>query len=170
MRRHVTSWRWWPAVGTRTGELLAQARVRRAPPAVGDERLAEQPTPTSWKRHPEDRTEARSSQRACRRRWPRPWRVTTRAAKVARWCRRCGASRLPEADIVVNALVGAPARASYETLAAGRCWRQNKESLVVGGDLIMPMAAEPGPHAHRSRARRHLPVPFGEDPRCRACG
>ncbi len=54
--------------------------------------------------------------------------------------------RLPEADIVVNALVGAAGlRASYETLAAGKVLAlANKESLVVGGDLIMPMAAEPG--------------------------
>ena len=59
----------------------------------------------------------------------------------------CGASavadlvRLPEADIVVNALVGAAGlRASYETLAAGKVLAlANKESLVVGGDLIMPL-------------------------------
>ncbi len=50
--------------------------------------------------------------------------------------------RLPEADIVVNALVGAAGlRASYETLAAGKVLAlANKESLVVGGDLIMPLA------------------------------
>lgn len=50
---------------------------------------------------------------------------------------------LPEADVVVNALVGAAGlRASYETLAAGKVLAlANKESLVVGGDLIMPMAA-----------------------------
>lgn len=49
---------------------------------------------------------------------------------------------LPEADIVVNALVGAAGlRASYETLAAGKVLAlANKESLVVGGDLIMPLA------------------------------
>ena len=43
-------------------------------------------------------------------------------------------------------MVGAAGlRASYETLAAGKVLAlANKESLVVGGDLIMPMAAEPG--------------------------
>lgn len=51
---------------------------------------------------------------------------------------------LPEVDIVVNALVGAAGlRASYETLAAGHVLAlANKESLVVGGDLIMPLAAQ----------------------------
>lgn len=49
---------------------------------------------------------------------------------------------LPEADIIVNALVGAAGlRASYETLKAGRALAlANKESLVVGGDMIMPLA------------------------------
>lgn len=49
---------------------------------------------------------------------------------------------LSEADIVVNALVGAAGlRASYETLKAGKVLAlANKESLVVGGDLIMPLA------------------------------
>ena len=43
---------------------------------------------------------------------------------------------------VMNALVGAAGlRASYETLAAGKVLAlANKESLVVGGDLIMPLA------------------------------
>lgn len=51
---------------------------------------------------------------------------------------------IEEADVVVNALVGAAGlRASYETLAAGKVLAlANKESLVVGGDLIMPMAAK----------------------------
>lgn len=51
---------------------------------------------------------------------------------------------LPEADVVVNALVGAAGlRASYETLKAGKVLAlANKESLVVGGDLIMPLAAK----------------------------
>lgn len=51
--------------------------------------------------------------------------------------------RLPEVDIVVNALVGAAGlRASYEALRAGKVLAlANKESLVVGGDLIMPLAA-----------------------------
>ncbi len=52
--------------------------------------------------------------------------------------------RLPEVDVVVNALVGAAGlRASYETLRAGKVLAlANKESLVVGGDLIMPLAAK----------------------------
>lgn len=54
--------------------------------------------------------------------------------------------RIPEADVVVNALVGAAGlRASYETLQAGKVLAlANKESLVVGGDLIMPLAQKPG--------------------------
>lgn len=53
-------------------------------------------------------------------------------------------ARLAEADVVVNALVGeAGLRASYETLRAGKVLAlANKESLVVGGDLIMPLAAQ----------------------------
>lgn len=45
-------------------------------------------------------------------------------------------------DIVVNAMSGAVGlEASYETLLAGkRLALANKESLVVGGDLIMPLA------------------------------
>ena len=52
--------------------------------------------------------------------------------------------KLSDADVVVNALVGeAGMRASYETLAAGKVLAlANKESLVVGGDLIMPLAAK----------------------------
>ena len=51
---------------------------------------------------------------------------------------------LDEIDVVVNALVGAAGlRASYETLKAGKVLAlANKESLVVGGDLIMPLAAK----------------------------
>ena len=51
---------------------------------------------------------------------------------------------LPEVDVVVNALVGAAGlRASYETLRAGKVLAlANKESLVVGGDIIMPKANE----------------------------
>ena len=50
---------------------------------------------------------------------------------------------LPEADLVVNALVGAAGlAASYATLRAGKVLAlANKESLVVGGELIMPLAA-----------------------------
>ncbi len=49
-----------------------------------------------------------------------------------------------EVDLVVNSLVGAAGlRASYETLKAGKILAlANKESLVVGGDLIMPMARQ----------------------------
>lgn len=51
--------------------------------------------------------------------------------------------RLDEVDVVVNALVGAAGmRASYETLACGKQLAlANKESLVVAGDLLMPLAA-----------------------------
>ena len=50
--------------------------------------------------------------------------------------------RMPEVDLVVNALVGAAGlRASYETLRAGKVLAlANKESLVVGGDLLIPMS------------------------------
>ncbi len=53
-----------------------------------------------------------------------------------------GLCHLPEVDMVVNALVGAAGlRASYETLKAGKKLAlANKESLVVGGDLIMPLS------------------------------
>lgn len=53
---------------------------------------------------------------------------------------------IEEADVVVNALVGAAGlQASYEALRAGKVLAlANKESLVVGGNLIMPMATKPG--------------------------
>ncbi len=49
-----------------------------------------------------------------------------------------------DVDLVVNSLVGAAGlRVSYETLKAGKVLAlANKESLVVGGDLIMPLAAQ----------------------------
>ncbi len=49
---------------------------------------------------------------------------------------------LDDVDIVVNALVGvAGLRASYRTLELGRTLAlANKESLVVGGDLLIPKA------------------------------
>lgn len=52
--------------------------------------------------------------------------------------------KLEDVDVVVNALVGAAGlKASCETLRAGKVLAlANKESLVVGGDLIMPLAAE----------------------------
>ena len=48
----------------------------------------------------------------------------------------------PDVDLVVNALVGAAGlRASYETLCADKVLAlANKESLVVGGELLMPLA------------------------------
>ena len=53
-----------------------------------------------------------------------------------------GLTQLDDIDIVLNALSGeAGMRASYDTLRAGRTLAlANKESLVVGGDLIMPLA------------------------------
>ncbi|MDR1713868.1 MAG: 1-deoxy-D-xylulose-5-phosphate reductoisomerase [Coriobacteriales bacterium] len=49
---------------------------------------------------------------------------------------------LPQVDVVLNALVGfAGLRVSHAALAAGKVLAlANKESLVVGGDLLMPMA------------------------------
>ncbi|MGN0302070.1 MAG: 1-deoxy-D-xylulose-5-phosphate reductoisomerase, partial [Anaerotardibacter sp.] len=49
---------------------------------------------------------------------------------------------LDEADMIVNSLVGAAGlKASYTTLKAGKKLAlANKESLVVGGDLLMPMS------------------------------
>ncbi len=49
---------------------------------------------------------------------------------------------LPEVDLVVNSLVGAAGlEASYATLRAGKKLAlANKESLVVGGDLLMPLS------------------------------
>ena len=50
---------------------------------------------------------------------------------------------LPEVDMVVNALVGAAGmRASHATLTAGKQLAlANKESLVVGGDVLMPLSS-----------------------------
>ena len=49
---------------------------------------------------------------------------------------------LPEVDMVVNSLVGASGmQASYATLVAGKQLAlANKESLVVGGDVLMPLS------------------------------
>lgn len=108
------------ACGTRAEELLSQARafdVRWL--AVGDERLAGEPIADAL------RDQACSGQ------------LGFGAEAVA------DLVKLPNVDVVVNALVGeAGLRASYETLAAGKVLAlANKESLVVGGDLIMPLAA-----------------------------
>ena len=108
------------AVNTRVQEMLVQARAHKVKNlAVGDERLAQAPLSSE---------------------------VREQAAGGL-----CGygmdavvdLARLPEADVVVNALVGAAGlRASYETLRTGKVLAlANKESLVVGGDLIMPLAA-----------------------------
>lgn len=53
-------------------------------------------------------------------------------------------ARLSEADCVLNALVGAAGLfASFATLESGkRLALANKESLVVGGDLLIPLAAD----------------------------
>lgn len=126
------------AVGTRAGELLAQARefgVRHL--AVGDERLAGEPVAD------ELRAQARGASGGA------PSSLAQAMAQRGGGSLGFGAQavvdlvRLPEADIVVNALVGAAGlRASYETLRAGKVLAlANKESLVVGGDLIMPLAA-----------------------------
>jgi len=63
----------------------------------------------------------------------------------------CGAeavvelATLPDVDLVLNALVGAAGlRASVATLAAGkRLALANKESLVVGGELVTSLATYP---------------------------
>lgn len=49
---------------------------------------------------------------------------------------------LPEVDMVVNSLVGAAGmQASYATLVAGKQLAlANKESLVVGGEVLMPLS------------------------------
>lgn len=70
--------------------------------------------------------------------------------------------QLPEVEVVVNALVGAAGlRASYEALKAGKVLAlANKESLVVGGDLIMPLAKELD-KARRSAGVAPLDAPAG---------
>lgn len=52
---------------------------------------------------------------------------------------------LPDVDCVVNALVGAAGiRAGYEALRAGKVLAYaNKESIIVAGELLMPLA-QPG--------------------------
>ena len=51
---------------------------------------------------------------------------------------------LPEVDVVVNALVGfAGMHAGYEALRAGKTLAYaNKESIVCGGDLLMPLVRD----------------------------
>lgn len=110
------------AVNTRVADMLEQARTHNVHNlAVGDERLAADAVAA-------DVREQAGSQGI--------WGFGMDAV--------VNLVRLPEVDVVVNALVGAAGlRASYETLAAGKVLAlANKESLVVGGDLIMPLAAQ----------------------------
>ena len=152
------------AVGTRTGELLAQARefgVRHL--AVGDERLAEQPIADELRNAILSGSHGGTQQPASA--------PSSLAEAVARHNAGgegslgfgadavVGLVRLPEADIVVNALVGAAGlRASYETLAAGKVLAlANKESLVVGGEdprevSRLWVTASGGPFRGRTRA------------------
>ncbi len=116
------------ALGTRADVLEAQVRefgVLHA--AVGDENLREAPAARSLAAHLALAGDAESA-------------ATLGFGQDA----VVDLVRLPEADVVVNALVGAAGlRASYETLRAGKVLAlANKESLVVGGDLIMPLAAQ----------------------------
>ena len=132
------------AAGTRAEELLAQARefgVHHL--GVGDGRLAGEPVAD------ELAAQARGGARPADAPSSLAEAVARRSA-AGEGSLGFGAQavadlvRLPEADIVVNALVGAAGlRASYETLRAGKVLAlANKESLVVGGDLIMPLAAQ----------------------------
>lgn len=117
------------AVHGRVEELLAQAReFGVCHLAVGDERLADDP------RCDEARAWVRTA--AAAEGCADPFFGVGPDAVIA-------LTQLPEVDVVVNALVGAAGlRASHATLAAGKVLAlANKESLVVGGDLIMPLAA-----------------------------
>ncbi len=110
------------AAGTRAKELLAQAsRFGVTNIALGDESKAQGSDASELKA-----MAARSKDGffGCGR------------EAVLRLIQEC------DPDIVVNSLVGAQGlRASFDTLKAGRVLAlANKESLVVGGDLIMPLA------------------------------
>lgn len=110
------------AVNTRVADMLEQARAHNVHNlAVGDERLAADAVAADVR-----------EQAGSRGIWGFGMDAVVNLV------------RLPEVDVVVNALVGAAGlRASYETLAAGKVLAlANKESLVVGGDLIMPLAAQ----------------------------
>lgn len=129
------------AAGSRAGELLAQARefgVRHL--AVGDERLADSAVAD------ELREQARGGAAGGGVTTSLAAAVTHRSEGSLGFGAEAVADlvRLPEVEVVVNALVGAAGlRASYEALAAGKVLAlANKESLVVGGDLIMPLAAQ----------------------------
>lgn len=123
------------AAGSRIDEVAVQARefgVRHV--ALGDERLAGGP------RAADVRAWVESVPTPCSERRVSEPTIGFGAAAVA------ALVQLPEVDVVVNALVGeAGLRASYDALAAGKVLAlANKESLVVGGELIMPLASEPG--------------------------
>lgn len=110
------------AVNSRVKEMLEQARAHNVHHlAVGDERLAAEPIADEARAHA-------GAQGSC------GFGMDAVVDLV----------RMPEVDVVVNSLVGAAGlRASYETLRAGKVLAlANKESLVVGGDLIMPLAAQ----------------------------
>ena len=158
------------AAGTRAEELLAQARefgVRHL--AVGDERLAGEAVADDLRAQVEGGLRCVAAQAAVGALGVAGARATQGGLRAAAStsdasnadARSFGAERgegslgfgaqavaalaqLPEADVVVNALVGAAGlRASYDTLRAGKVLAlANKESLVVGGDLIMPLAAQ----------------------------
>lgn len=126
------------AVGTRADDLLRQARefgVRHL--AVGDESLSDGAIAADLGRQVKGPGAPASS-------------LVEALAQEGEGSLGFGADavvdlvKLPDVDIVVNALVGAAGlRASYETLKAGKVLAlANKESLVVGGDLIMPLAAQ----------------------------
>ena len=132
------------AAGTRVGEVLAQARefgVRQV--AMGEESCAGNPAVEEFL-STGLRGSATLSERDERAGLTPPSCVSDDPPVIGFGPDAiAGLACLPEADVVVNALVGAAGlRASYETLRAGKVLAlANKESLVVGGDLIMPMAA-----------------------------
>ncbi len=128
------------AAGHRANDVLAQARtfgVRHV--AMGSEELADQAVADDLRAAVRESDAAAPAQA---RAASEP-SVAFGARAVEDLC------ALPEVDVVVNALVGeAGMRASYRALKEGKVLAlANKESLVVGGDLIMPLA-----HAADERA------------------
>ena len=131
------------AVNARADELLAQAKefgVRHL--AVGDERLAELPVADELRAQARGAASGGASSSLAQ--------AVAQSGVRGEGSLGFGADavadlvNLPQADVVVNALVGAAGlRASCETLRAGKVLAlANKESLVVVGDLIMPLAAQ----------------------------
>lgn len=134
------------AAHSRIDELFAQARafnVRHV--ALGDERMAETASAEELKNWIAQTNNAGSKARTSSLSSALSWVEGGRQGTVG-----FGAdavvelAQLPEADVVVNALVGAAGlRASCAALEAGKVLAlANKESLVVGGDLIIPLARE----------------------------